>query len=95
MSGAAINYLRYTGRKRISDTLSLVAVDWFIIISWNMGLTGRIAVNKIEGRIKHIRKTTIPLQGLKKKTSKELFGIQQVKIVLILNNVIREETLKS
>lgn len=91
-----MNYLRYTGRKRISDNLSLVAVHWFIIISWNMGLTGRIAVNKIESRIKHIRKTTIPLQGLKKKkTSKGLFGIQKVKIVLILHNVIREETLKS
>lgn len=55
MNEVAINYLRYTGRKRVSDSLFLVTVDWFIIISRNMGLTERIAVDNLE--VKYIRKT--------------------------------------
>jgi hypothetical protein len=42
VSEVAINYLRFTGRKLISDNLFLVAVHC-LFISWNMGLTERIA----------------------------------------------------
>lgn len=82
VSEVAINYLRYTGRKRISDNLFLVAV-------LEHGLNRKNCCKQYREQDKTLKENKqYPLKV--KKKSKRLFGIQKVTTVLILSSVITE-----